>query len=148
MFCQAFFQKSRKSARCSVFRVAARYRRDRPRVGLPAKPSREQVHPNFEAERPRKDGPTNRIRPNQKMSENLTKSKTELREGEDSSSSACSLSTFLKRYRIMPDSFSGYEVQVWRIWFPFWVQMHWTNTHSTEEDALRYAKSYASPTLL
>lgn len=41
----------------------------------------------------------------------------------------------LKRYRIVRDGFLGYEVQVWRLWLPFWIQCFWTNTSSSIEDA-------------
>ena len=46
----------------------------------------------------------------------------------------------IKRYRIVKDSFAGYEVQIWRIWFPFWVQMRFVNTHSSIEDAEEFIK--------
>jgi len=39
-----------------------------------------------------------------------------------------------KCYRIILDEHAGYEVQIWRIWFPFWVQKHHVghiNTFST-----------------
>jgi hypothetical protein len=41
------------------------------------------------------------------------------------------------RCRIAIDDFSGYEVQVWRWWFPVWV-VHGANTHRTLDDARRY----------
>jgi len=47
----------------------------------------------------------------------------------------------LKKYRIVRDTFSGYEAQVWRVWFPFWVQLGGTNTHATDEKAEEYIKS-------
>jgi hypothetical protein len=46
----------------------------------------------------------------------------------------------LKRYRIVRDSYSGYGCQVWRLWFPFWVQMKYTNTSRTIEDAQTFIK--------
>ena len=44
----------------------------------------------------------------------------------------------LKKYRIVRDRYLGYECQVWRLWFPFWVQMDFTNTHSTIENAKEF----------
>jgi hypothetical protein len=46
----------------------------------------------------------------------------------------------LIRHRIVKDIYSGYECQVWRIWFPFWVQMNFVNTHSTIENAKTFIK--------
>ncbi len=45
------------------------------------------------------------------------------------------------RVRIYPDSFfsRGYEVCVWRWWWPFWVQPR-INTHDTIEEARQYAQ--------
>jgi hypothetical protein len=40
-----------------------------------------------------------------------------------------------KKYRIVKDNFNGYECQVWRLWFPFWVQMNFSNTHTSIEKA-------------
>lgn len=48
----------------------------------------------------------------------------------------------LKKIRIQGDGFNGYEVVVWRFWFPFWVQLGWTNTHKTIEEAKNYAKRF------
>ena len=45
------------------------------------------------------------------------------------------------KIRIVTDEYSGYEVQVWRWWFPIWMQHGFTNTHSTVERAERYAKA-------
>lgn len=45
------------------------------------------------------------------------------------------------RYRIVRDNYAGYEVQVWRWWFPFWVQPT-INTHSTVEGAEQWAKQW------
>jgi hypothetical protein len=44
-----------------------------------------------------------------------------------------------KHYRIVVDNYAGYEVQVWRPWFPFWTQANGTNTHLTVERAEQYA---------
>lgn len=50
-----------------------------------------------------------------------------------------------KRVRIVRDNYAGYEVQVWRWWFPFWVQAEFTNTHRSVEDAERFAEAYLRP---
>jgi hypothetical protein len=39
------------------------------------------------------------------------------------------------RYRIVEDRYAGYEVQIRRWWWPFWVQAGFCNTHSTAERA-------------
>lgn len=44
----------------------------------------------------------------------------------------------MKKYRIVKDNWSGFEVQVWRLWFPFWVQARGTNTHPSIEQARAY----------
>lgn len=49
----------------------------------------------------------------------------------------------MAKYRIVTDGYAGYEVQIWRWWFPFWVQLGFTNTHSTIERAERYARGNA-----
>lgn len=46
-------------------------------------------------------------------------------------------------YRIVTDAYAGYEVQVRRWWFPLWMQVNFTNTHRTPEEAEEYAKRYA-----
>ena len=43
------------------------------------------------------------------------------------------------KVRIVRDNYCGYAVQVWRWWFPFWIEPY-TNTHVTVEDARRYAR--------
>jgi len=45
-------------------------------------------------------------------------------------------------YRIVTDEYSGYEVQSWRWWWPFWVQGS-TNTHNTIEKAEACARARA-----
>ncbi len=45
------------------------------------------------------------------------------------------------RYRIVKDRYNGFECQIWRIWFPFWLEMGWVNTHSTLEEAIDYITS-------
>jgi hypothetical protein len=49
-----------------------------------------------------------------------------------------------KRYRIVTDRYCGYEAQVWRWWFPFWVQMSFLgpiNTFKSIEDARKFIHS-------
>lgn len=43
-----------------------------------------------------------------------------------------------KKYRIVKDNYCGFECQVWRLWFPFWIQMGFTNTHTSLEKAKEY----------
>lgn len=50
----------------------------------------------------------------------------------------------LKRYRIVRDNYAGYECQIWRLWWPFWMQMGYTNTHSKIEYARLYIKEHKS----
>ena len=45
---------------------------------------------------------------------------------------------FNTQYRIVKDSYCGYEVQYRRWWFPFWVQHGFTNTHISVEKAREY----------
>lgn len=40
------------------------------------------------------------------------------------------------RYRIVKDNYLGYECQIWRLWFPFWCEMNFCNTHDTLERAI------------
>lgn len=42
-----------------------------------------------------------------------------------------------KKYRVVRDDYCGYEVQTWRIWFPFWLQGK-VNSHSSLEKAKKY----------
>jgi len=46
----------------------------------------------------------------------------------------------LVKYRIVRDCWLGYEVQVWKLWFPFWVQLDFSNTFSSIEKAEAYVK--------
>lgn len=57
-------------------------------------------------------------------------------------SGSASPSTWWRKYRIVKDCYCGYEVQCWRIWFPFWMQGA-TNTHATLEKARQYATNHA-----
>lgn len=36
-----------------------------------------------------------------------------------------------RRFKIMRDSYAGYEVRVWRAWWPLWLQVDGCNTHTT-----------------
>jgi len=47
----------------------------------------------------------------------------------------------LIKYRIVKDQHAGYECQKWRLWFPFWVQMGYVNTHSSLERAKEYIEN-------
>ena len=47
----------------------------------------------------------------------------------------------LIRFRIIKDTYCGYECQIWRLWFPFWVQMNISNTHRTIEEAKEFIKN-------
>lgn len=49
---------------------------------------------------------------------------------------------FKIKARIVRDRWLGYEVQIWRWWWPFWVQANFSNTHTTIEGAERFAKEY------
>lgn len=44
----------------------------------------------------------------------------------------------LTRYRVVRDRYAGYEVQKWRLWFPFWIQCGFVNTHLSLEAAQQY----------
>lgn len=45
-------------------------------------------------------------------------------------------------YRIARDRFAGFEVQVWRWWWPFWIQPR-LNTHYSIEKAEQWARHHA-----
>jgi len=42
------------------------------------------------------------------------------------------------KYRIVRDCYAGFECQKWRLFFPFWKQMRFCNTHRHLEDAIKY----------
>ena len=48
------------------------------------------------------------------------------------------------RYRIVRDNYLGYECQVWKLWFPFWCQMNYTNTFHTLERAIAFIENNGS----
>ena len=45
------------------------------------------------------------------------------------------------RYRIVRDGYAGFECQKWRLWFPFWLQMGYANTHPSIDRAISYIKN-------
>lgn len=42
------------------------------------------------------------------------------------------------KYRIVTDQYLGYECQVWRWYWPFWIQLGGINTFHTIERAEHY----------
>lgn len=48
----------------------------------------------------------------------------------------------LFKFRFVRDSYAGYEVQIWRFWFPFWSQVGIVNTHRTIEDAEQFMRQH------
>ena len=51
---------------------------------------------------------------------------------------------FKSSYRIVTDSYNGYEAQKRYWWSPFWIQMgNPCNTHSSVESAEAYVKRHA-----
>ena len=46
----------------------------------------------------------------------------------------------LRKYRIVKDGYLGYQCDVWRLWFPFWIQMGFSNTFSSIEKAEEYIR--------
>jgi hypothetical protein len=50
-------------------------------------------------------------------------------------------------YRIVRDNYAGYEVQIWRWWWPFWQQVS-INTHRDMVSAEQYARGHAMNDLL
>lgn len=45
------------------------------------------------------------------------------------------------RYRIVRDNYCGFECQKWRLWFPFWLEMGYANTHPSIDKAISYIKN-------
>jgi len=41
----------------------------------------------------------------------------------------------LKEYRIIRDGAYEYKAQVWRLWFPFWVECFFVNSSDTQAGA-------------
>lgn len=48
----------------------------------------------------------------------------------------------LTRYRIIKDAYAGFEVQTWRLWYPFWTQKGYINTYQSIEDAKKAIEIY------
>lgn len=61
---------------------------------------------------------------------------------------AGSLSTWYRKYRVVPDNYAGWQAEVWTIWLPVWRQIGFTNTHSTEQAAIDFARRHGSPRML
>lgn len=50
----------------------------------------------------------------------------------------------MKRYRIVRDNLLYYKVQVWRLWFPFWIDVpaaFFFSLNSAED----FIRTYATP---
>lgn len=49
------------------------------------------------------------------------------------------------RYRIVTDTYLGYEAQAWRLWWPFWTDFglkgQISNTHISIEKAREFIKN-------
>ena len=43
----------------------------------------------------------------------------------------------IEKYRVVTDTYLGYEAQQWKWYFPFWVQVYYCNTGSTIEYSLK-----------
>jgi hypothetical protein len=41
------------------------------------------------------------------------------------------------KYRIIRDNYGGFEVQKWKWYFPFWLQLDYVNTNLSVEQAIR-----------
>lgn len=52
------------------------------------------------------------------------------------------LSSWWRRVMVCPDSYAGYEVRVWYIFWPFWKQVDGVNTHQNREGAIAWADAY------
>lgn len=51
---------------------------------------------------------------------------------------------FKTHYKIIRNPTYGYTVQMWRIWFPFWIDAGLWNVSQTYEEAERYAARHAT----
>ena len=55
------------------------------------------------------------------------------------------LSTFWIKFKIVPDKWLGYEVLIWRWWFPMFVNLP-VNTFTTKEKAIKWIEeTYKAP---
>lgn len=51
-----------------------------------------------------------------------------------------------KKYRIVRNHFYNcFKVQCWRIWFPFWVEIHFCSVESSLEEAKEALKYHKNP---
>lgn len=57
-----------------------------------------------------------------------------------------SLSSWHTKYRIVIDNYLGYQVEVWKVWFPIWLQLDGVNTFSSVTDATNFAEQYVNGT--
>lgn len=48
----------------------------------------------------------------------------------------------IHRYRIQSDEYLGFEIRKWRIYWPFWVQINYSNTYSSIEKAKKDLDRY------
>jgi len=53
----------------------------------------------------------------------------------------------IKKYRVVKDNYNGFEAQVWRWWFPFWIECFFSNTSGTLDDAKEVIEAHKSPAL-
>jgi hypothetical protein len=53
------------------------------------------------------------------------------------------ISTWWRKYRIVSDQYLGYEVQIWKIYWPFWIQCDFCNTFISITAAENFAKGHA-----
>jgi len=51
----------------------------------------------------------------------------------------------IRRFRIVRDAYLGYEIQVWYLFFPFWIQWNDVNTFGSIEEAKEIIDSYKTP---
>ena len=45
------------------------------------------------------------------------------------------------KFRIVTDNYLGFECQKWCLWYPFWVQINFVNTHSNINDAIEFIEN-------
>lgn len=47
-----------------------------------------------------------------------------------------------KKFRIVNDTYARFEVQCWRLWFPFWIQCHSGNSSTNSHLSIERAKEF------
>jgi hypothetical protein len=52
---------------------------------------------------------------------------------------------FKTKYRVVRDAFAGYEVQFKYWWSPFWLQVGFSNSHSSLKEAKEFIKKSKKP---